>query len=144
MQISSSCIDTGILFFQFGDSTIVVLESADYNGIAPDLGAYEYEGSITDVYENMAFIHRGFTQFQNYPNPFNSVTTISFSLPTTSHITLKIYNILGEEITTLKNDILSSGNYSINWNASNFSTGIYFCKMKVENTSIVTKMFLLK
>jgi len=144
LQKGSPCIDTGTSFFQFGDSTIVDLDSADFNGIAPDLGAYEHEGNITDVYENMAFIHKGFTLFQNYPNPFNSVTTISFSLPTSSHVILKVYNTIGEEVSTLKNDFLTSGNYRINWDANNFSTGIYFYKINIESFNDAKKLLIVK
>jgi hypothetical protein len=65
---------------------------------------------------------------QNFPNPFNSSTLISYELPFNNHVTLKIYDILGKENETLVDEKQSSGKYSINWDASKNSSGIYFCR----------------
>lgn len=90
-------------------------------------------------------VTRDFCLYQNYPNPFNPKTTIEFSIPNTEFITLKIYNLLGEEVTTLVSKELTSGSYKIDWNASNFSSGIYICHMET-NTGYVQsrKLILLK
>ncbi|UCG55151.1 MAG: T9SS type A sorting domain-containing protein, partial [Dehalococcoidia bacterium] len=66
-----------------------------------------------------------------YPNPFNPSTTIEFDLPKTSQVTLKIYNILGEEVATLVSDRLTAGSYSYEWNASNLSSGVYLYRLSV-------------
>jgi hypothetical protein len=68
---------------------------------------------------------------QNYPNPFNSITTIEFDLPITSNVTLKIYNILGEEVTTLVSDRLTAGYSSYEWDASALASGLYFSRIEV-------------
>jgi len=89
---------------------------------------------------------------QNYPNPFNPTTTIMFSLPTESFVTLKVYNILGQEIATLyDNQVLEDGDQSIAFNALNFSSGVYFYKVTAQSTSdqtqhytSVKRMILLK
>ena len=81
---------------------------------------------------------------QNYPNPFNPTTTIGFTIPSESFVTLKIYNIQGEEVSTLVNENLSSGNYEMNFNGENLSSGMYFYVLKNKNRSISKKMIILK
>jgi len=85
-----------------------------------------------------------YTLLQPYPNPFNPTTTIEFSIPQTEFVTVKVYNIVGNEITTLINDELSIGNHSIQWDGSHQPSGIYF--VKIESSSFVQtrKMVLLK
>ncbi|HMD13973.1 MAG TPA: T9SS type A sorting domain-containing protein, partial [Bacteroidota bacterium] len=73
---------------------------------------------------------------QNYPNPFNPTTTIQFSLMNPSIVTLKIYNILGQEVATLLNNAqLNDGVQSLSWNANNFASGVYFYRLSVEGTT---------
>jgi photosystem II stability/assembly factor-like uncharacterized protein len=87
---------------------------------------------------------------QNYPNPFNPSTKIRFSIPVYQtgkegwQVKLVIYDILGKEISTLVNDKLSPGTYEIEWNASNYSSGIYFYNLKAGDYSETKKMVLLK
>ena len=80
--------------------------------------------------------------FNNYPNPFNPSTTIKYSIPYTSLVTLKVYDMLGREISTLVNEEKNEGNYEINFNASNLSSGVYFYKM-VAGGFVSSKKFLL-
>lgn len=72
---------------------------------------------------------------QNYPNPFNPSTTISFTVPQPSEITLKVYNLLGSEIQTLAQGIYPAGAYEKSWDASNISTGIYFYQLQARKLS---------
>ncbi|MBS4036468.1 MAG: T9SS type A sorting domain-containing protein [Ignavibacterium sp.] len=81
---------------------------------------------------------------QNYPNPFNSYTTIEFSIPFYSFITLKIYDILGREIKTLISSDIQSGNHKINFDASDFASGIYIYQLRADNSIISRKLILLK
>ena len=81
---------------------------------------------------------------QNYPNPFNPVTTIQYSISNEDYITLRIYNSLGEEIKTLVNEQQTKGNYSVNFNASNLPSGIYFYTLVAGNYRETKKMVLLK
>ncbi len=73
--------------------------------------------------------------YQNYPNPFNPSTTISYQLPKESQVILKIYNILGKEVETLKSEMQESGYYEIVWNANNYSSGMYIYQLiaKLQN-----------
>ncbi len=81
---------------------------------------------------------------QNYPNPFNPTTNISFSIPNESHVTLKVYNILGYEIATLVNKEMKSGNYTVKFNGSSLPSGIYFYRLQANDNVATKKLILLK
>jgi len=81
---------------------------------------------------------------QNYPNPFNPATTIKFSLPEATNVTLTIYNALGQKITELVNTKLEAGRYSYQWDAKNVATGIYIYELRTEKFVSMKKMILLK
>jgi hypothetical protein len=85
-----------------------------------------------------------FSLEQNYPNPFNPSTNIEFSLPTSTHVTLEVYNTIGQRVATLVNGKLASGSHSVTWNASNVPSGLYFYKLETKNFSQVRKMILMK
>ena len=81
---------------------------------------------------------------QNFPNPFNPVTKISFALPKSGLVTMKVYDILGKEVATLVNEVKNAGNYTVDFNGSSLSSGMYFYKIYVDGFSDVKKMMLLK
>ncbi len=81
---------------------------------------------------------------QNYPNPFNPGTTIKYSIAKQSNVTLKVYDMLGSEITTLVNEEKPAGVYEINFNASNLASGIYFYKIQAGSFVETKKMILLR
>jgi len=81
---------------------------------------------------------------QNYPNPFNPSTNINFSVPEESFVTLKVYNIQGEEVAVLANENLSTGNYNANWDASNIPSGVYVYMLRAKNIHLSRKMILMK
>ena len=89
-------------------------------------------------------IPRDFTLFQNYPNPFNPSTTISYRLPKTSHVILKIYNMLGQEVAMLVNEEKVAGVYQAQWNASKLPSGLYFYRLTAGAFTDTKKMMLLK
>ena len=82
--------------------------------------------------------------FQNYPNPFNPVTVISFQIPTKSYVSLKIYDLLGNEITTLVDEEKNSGVYSVTFDANKSASGIYFYEFKAGDFRETKTMLLLK
>ena len=104
-----------------------------------------FDSLITSVPEETADRMPGtFLLSQNYPNPFNPSTTISFDLPKTSEVTLKIFNILGEELTTLVSGKLTAGTYSYEWDGSNVVSGIYLYKLEAEGYVKTKKMILMR
>ena len=91
-----------------------------------------------------------YSLFQNYPNPFNPSTKIKFDVPPDSRlrgndiVTLKIYDVLGRVIATLVNEQLKPGTYETEWDASNYSSGVYFYRLIIQNYSETRKMVLIK
>ncbi|MBN1639167.1 MAG: T9SS type A sorting domain-containing protein, partial [Ignavibacteriales bacterium] len=85
-----------------------------------------------------------FSLSQNYPNPFNPITKINYSIPERGQVKLIVYDILGQEVKTLVNEIKEVGSYSIDFNASAFASGIYFYKLMCGDKFEVKKMNLLK
>ncbi len=82
--------------------------------------------------------------FQNYPNPFNPSTTIGYSIPANSNVLLKVYNSLGQEVSTLVDGKQSAGSYSVTWDASSVSSGVYFYKIFAGSEVQTLKMILIK
>jgi hypothetical protein len=81
---------------------------------------------------------------QNYPNPFNPSTTISFSLPSHSFVSLKVFDLLGKEVATIVSEELPAGNYKRIWNAENLASGIYFYRLQAGNFTETKKLILMK
>jgi hypothetical protein len=81
---------------------------------------------------------------QNYPNPFNPTTTINFSIPKSGFVTIKVYDVLGREVTTLVSQELSAGNYKQQWNANRMPSGIYFYRLQSGSFTETKKLILLK
>lgn len=101
-------------------------------------------GNITGV-EFIDGVPIVFSLEQNYPNPFNPTTTIKYSLPAESRVILKIYNMLGQEVTTLvNNEQQSQGYYTATFNASNLASGMYIYRIEAGSFTSVKKMMLLK
>ena len=82
--------------------------------------------------------------YSNYPNPFNPYTTIIFSIPVSDHVSLKVFDVLGNEITQLVDEKKSAGTYSIKFDASELSSGIYLYKLETDYFSDVKKCILLR
>jgi hypothetical protein len=81
---------------------------------------------------------------QNFPNPFNPSTTISFALPRTENITLKVYDMLGREVATLVDGREDAGEHSVKWNAEGFASGVYFCRMQANGIVLTQKILLVR
>ncbi len=81
---------------------------------------------------------------QNYPNPFNPSTNVQFSIPNVQFVSLKVFDMLGKEVATLVNEKLKAGTYEVDWNASQYPSGVYFYKLETENFSDVKKLVLVK
>jgi hypothetical protein len=85
-----------------------------------------------------------FNLLQNYPNPFNPTTRISYVIPRTTNVNLKVYNITGNEVATLVNEVKGPGIYNVEFNGKNLSSGVYFYKLTAGKYSAVRKMILLR
>ena len=98
---------------------------------------------VTDI--GLGDIPSKFSLKQNFPNPFNPSTTIEFDLPTSSYVTLDIYDILGEKVASLINENMGAGSFAVHWNAENLPSGIYIYRLRAGDKLIDSKkMNLLK
>jgi hypothetical protein len=101
-------------------------------------------GEITSVIHSSDNIPSGFRLFQNYPNPFNPVTSIKYYVPQESFVTLKIYDIIGNEVATLVNEEKNPGAYAVSFDAGDRASGIYVYSLRAGSYSETRKMILLK
>lgn len=110
-------------------------------------GTYTYSSEIEI---DADFTPKEYTLYQNYPNPFNPITTIKYSLPFESNVRIAVYNVLGELVDVLVDELKQVGFYDFNWNASNLSSGIYIYRIEAKSVSgdqrfsSVKKMILMK
>lgn len=93
---------------------------------------------------NGSEIPNGFNLAQNFPNPFNPSTTIEFSIPEKNNVSLKIYNMNGQVVTMLVNGEYSAGTHKIQWNATDFASGVYFYTLNTNNFSQTKRLVLIK
>ena len=103
---------------------------------------FSIRGVVT-VEDEEAF-SRSFNLYPNYPNPFNPSTTISFTLSNASRVSLLIYDIHGREVESLIEGIQPAGSHSIEWNASNLASGVYFYRLTADEFIQTRKMILIK
>ena len=103
-----------------------------------------YEPIITSVAQEQFAIADGFELIQNYPNPFNPSTKISWQSPIGSQQTIKVFDVLGKEVATLVDEYKPAGSYEVVFNASSFTSGVYFYQLKAGEFMSVKKMLLLK
>lgn len=105
---------------------------------------YAYQQIIITEVENEETIPIVFKLEQNYPNPFNPSTKIKFAVPEKSNVLIKVYDILGSEVTTLVNEEMDAGWYENNFNAAGLSSGVYLFRMEAGNYVNTKKMILLR
>ena len=101
-------------------------------------------GTGIDAIDDLTGIPKVFALFQNYPNPFNPSTTIRYDIPKNSNVKITIYDILGRVVVKLADGIQAAGKYSIQWNPSNLSSGVYFCRINAESQDGSSKFVSLK
>ncbi|NWG28991.1 MAG: T9SS type A sorting domain-containing protein, partial [Ignavibacteriaceae bacterium] len=108
-------------------------------------GVYRYDkNNITSVENTSTETPTSFSLEQNYPNPFNPSTKISWQSPVGSHQTLKIYDVLGNEVATLVDEFRVAGRYEINFDATGLASGIYLYRIQAGSFVETKKMILLK
>ena len=132
------------------DSSVLRIEGYWHTGLPPVqtptsfISPTTYYRVSTWIVKNENEIPRSFSLSQNYPNPFNPTTTISFTLPTKSFVSLKIFDLVGRELATIVSEEMSAGSYLRQWNAAKMTSGIYFCRMQAGNFIETKKLVLIK
>ncbi|MCU7493899.1 MAG: T9SS type A sorting domain-containing protein [Ignavibacteria bacterium] len=122
------------------DDQFLILRSHPFT--SEDVFTFTMERQASDV--KTGAIPLSYEMSQNYPNPFNPVTTIRYSIPEASRVELKVYDILGREVTTLVNKDQNRGSYSVQFDAGKLSSGIYIYRISAKNFTKTSKMVLLK
>jgi hypothetical protein len=124
----------GIVYYSFNQYKFVPRTNADFQGVI-----------LTSVAEKTGNgVPAAYALSQNYPNPFNPSTIIRYALPAAGMTSMKVYNILGQEVATLVNEIQAAGSYSVRFNASALSSGVYFFRVQSGSFTAVKKMMLVK
>ncbi|MBA4311114.1 MAG: hypothetical protein C0417_00640 [Chlorobiaceae bacterium] len=125
---------TGIIYYSFNRYKFVPRNDADF-------------GTVTDI-SGPGYIElpKSYALNQNYPNPFNPTTNFQFSIANSQLTILKIYDVLGREVETLVNEVLNPGTYNVKWDATKYSSGVYFYRLVVNNGEYASmkRMLLLK
>ena len=110
-----------------------------------------YYNLFIDTAENVVGLHNNHNSLpetyslnQNYPNPFNPSTVINYQLPKSGNVTLSVYNMLGQEVKVLINEFQQAGTYDVKFDASEFSSGVYFYKIQSGSFTDTKKMTLVK
>lgn len=137
-----------------GNGTSSSVNNYSYNDRGLATGSYSYRLKQVDFNGNFEYFNlnnevnigtpSAFALSQNYPNPFNPSTTINFDLPTDGKVSLKLYDMSGKEVATLVNEVRSAGYYSVNFNASQLTSGVYFYTISADNFTATKKMLLVK
>jgi cyclomaltodextrinase len=127
----------------FTNDSVYFSENTEMTLLPWDYRVYEFgSGIILDQADEIVI--NEFTLLQNYPNPFNPITKIEYSIPHSSDVNIKVFNILGNEIITLVDEFKVAGEYELTFNADNLPSGVYFYRMVSEGFSQTNKMILLK
>lgn len=129
---NSPCVDAGDPSFPY-----------DPDGTIADIGAFYFD-QMVDIRQPDFGIPASFTLYPNYPNPFNARTTINYSLPQPSDVSLEIYDLLGRKVQTIYTGNQNAGEYSLMWDAAEFSSGVYIYKLTAGGFEQSGKMTLLK
>lgn len=148
-------LDTGWIRYRYRLSNFVPTGSNIYVGFREKVGDNQTDGASISIDLVQVTVSTGvddpqngapsvFALHQNYPNPFNPSTTIGFSVPTASRVSLKVYNLLGEAVATLADGQYAPGTHTVQWNATGFSSGVYFYKLETGNFTQTRKLLLAK
>ena len=152
--ISSPAIaDDGTIYFCSDDNKLYALAS-ESKGLAksswPKYMANNknnglVNGTITDInVENLHLLALDYKLYNNYPNPFNPQTNIEFDVKEKTTVKLRVYNVVGQLVTTLTDNMLEAGHYKYQFNGNNLASGIYFYKIEMGKYVSIKKMMLLK
>jgi len=114
------------------------------NDVAPGATNEDLNYNLTDVKDKTSDIPESFSLSQNYPNPFNPSTSIQYALSDKQFVQLKVFDVIGNEVATLVNEEKATGIYSVDFNASNLPSGVYFYKLQAGSFVETKKMILLK
>ncbi len=144
--------NSGVNFYLFNNSFtpskkvngIVKEKNAPYVYVVTEEAAYKcWDNYVIGINQLLENIPGSYFLYQNFPNPFNPITKIKYDLQLAAHVVLKVFDILGNEVSTLVSQKEDPGNYSVSFDAANFSNGIYFYSLFIDGKNAGTKKMLL-
>ncbi len=153
MTKSGNEADFSLLVFIPGRGTSTESHNYTYTMFNPGPGEYYFrlvqedlDGALSEhqILRVVVSAPREFGLSKNFPNPFNPVTSFSYTLPHQEHVLLEVYDLIGNKIATLVNEIKPAGTYPVHFDASAFHSGVYFAKIKAGNFTALQKMILVK
>jgi hypothetical protein len=124
--------------------TILAVDSYNSPVSSVDTFSVLLKKVLVGVKEAPSVIPTVFALSQNYPNPFNPSTRIEFALPKETRVRLEVYNMLGQKVATLVDEVRSAGNHGVTFDASGLASGLYFYRLSTNEVSFLKKMMLLK
>jgi hypothetical protein len=101
-------------------------------------------GGVTSAHPSNVTISHDVVLYQNYPNPFNPSTTVRYALPGRSHVTLTVYNPLGQQVATLVNEVQEAGYYDVKFNGEGLASGVYFYRLRAGEYVATDRFVLLR
>jgi len=154
-------LDDGLTWTTMATADVTNINHFDFNKVNNVICGYAVSsnGSVIKLVDSVLFhltntepvnnnIPSEYKLYQNYPNPFNPVTKIAYDIPSNSLVSLRVYDMLGKEVAVLVNEDKIAGKYTLVFNADNYTSGIYFCKLNIISKdfekTFITKMTLLK
>jgi len=120
------------------------LRAVDAAYVGSEIAYGEFSIGVTSTDNSENSLPSDYNLEQNYPNPFNPTTTIRYSIPKEGLVTLKVYNLIGEEVATLVNEINQPGNYDVTFDAAKLSSGVYFYRLQAGSFIEIKKFLLMK
>ncbi len=139
----SPCIDSGTSLFVWQEDTLINQTEDDYQGNAPDMGAFESE-FVNSVRQFESVIPNEFTITSIYPNPFNAQLNITYEVRSEADVLLELFDLNGRLVTTLVDSRLTAGSHTTHWDGSALTSGIYLVRLKSENKIITKKIVLAR
>ncbi|MGA3286710.1 MAG: T9SS type A sorting domain-containing protein [Bacteroidota bacterium] len=120
------------------------LYQCDFHFSAGMTGSFTASAATGIENDRISFRPDAFGLKQNYPNPFNPTTTVSFDIPFQTYVSIKVYNLVGQEVATIVSENMAAGSYSKIWNAASMPSGVYFYRLQTGSFTDTRKLVLLK
>jgi hypothetical protein len=135
LYLDESCLE---------DSIVTIPFSIDISSDGIVYWSDQYELIVNDIETLSSLVPKSFKLGQNYPNPFNPITAIGYQLSAVSDVELSIYNLLGQKVATLVSEKQKAGSHQVEWDGGNFSSGVYYYRIKAGDFQDVKKMIIIK